>query len=149
MVHFTGRHCRILTSHQKQDLEAQGFVIPIYEPIVVVQHLLTLRDSSSGEDFPGFPERIHWPPDTEASGPMSCTTKAPVVTQAVTGRSQERIGGTTMPLFENHAVFLGLGGDARTPVGEPSGHLSFPIYTEKLVPGINTCRAWATDRHNY
>lgn len=83
-------------------------MIPIYKPVFVVQHL---RDTSSGEDFPGFPEPVHWPPDTEASGPRSCT-KAPVATQAVTGRSQERIGRTRTPLCENHAVFLGSGGDA-------------------------------------
>lgn len=86
-------HCRILAIHQKQVVETNRISISVHKLIFVVQRLLTLKDSSSGADFPDFLEFIHWLPDTEAWGPkMSCTRKVPVRTQAVCG-SQRRIGG--------------------------------------------------------
>lgn len=63
-------HCQILAIHQKQDMEPNRISIPVDKLIFVVQRLLTLRDSSSGADFPGFLALIHWSPDTEASGLM-------------------------------------------------------------------------------
>lgn len=65
-------HCQILAVHQKQDMEPTRTVTLVHKLIFAVQCLLTLRDSSSGADFPGFLELTHWSPDTGASGPQTC-----------------------------------------------------------------------------
>lgn len=86
-------HCQILAIHRKQDVETSRISISVHKLIFVAQRMLTLKDLSSGADFPGFLELIHWSPDNEAWGPkMSCTRKVPVRTQAVC-RGQRRIGG--------------------------------------------------------